>query len=466
MNLSKKSRNMMFAVLLTGSIISSLLYTALTTALPAIIIDLNISAATAQWLTSAYSLAMGIMVPATAFFIKRFSTKQLFIVSMSIFAVGVLLSANAATFPILLAGRILQAMGNGVLMSMTQVVILTIYPVEQRGSIMGIYGLAGGAAPVFAPTLAGIVIDIFNWRAIFWFAFVIALLSILAAVKVLQNVGETEKQRFDMSSMILCALGFTGLLLGLGNMGTDRFLSINIGLPLLIGIVALAVFCLRQLRLETPFLELRILQNRDFRVAVIIGMLLYAVMIAGSTLIPIYIQLVRGFSATRSGLIMMPGALIMALISPFTGKFYDKYGIRKLAVWGSAFLAISSLGLAFLENDTSSLYIALFHIVRLVAVGFIMMPTVTWGMHTLSDNDTAHGTALLTTLRTIAGSFGSAVFVALMTSVTAASSDSTGVMANVSGMNVTFLCISLVAVVQFVIALLFVGKKKKGGAIS
>lgn len=461
MNLSKQARNMMFVVMLVGTIITSMLQTALSTALPTIMIDLDISATTAQWLTSAYSLAVGIMVPATAFLIRRFPTKRLFLGAISLFAVGLLLCATAASFPLLLIGRIIQAMGNGVLLSMLQVVILTIFPWEQRGAVMGIYGLAAGAAPVFAPTLAGIIIDIFNWHTIFWFALVIVALDILLALKFMRNVLETEKQSFDFFSMLLSAVGFSGLLIGLGNLGTAGFFSLSLGLPLLIGIVALVFFSLRQLHSEKPFLELRILKSKDYRLAIIISMLMYAVMMAGSTLIPMYIQLVRGFSATKSGLLIMPGSLTMALISPFAGRFYDKFGIRKLAILGSACLAISSLSFSFLGDNTPELFITFMYIVCLIAIGLIMMPIVTWGMSKIDQSNTPHGTALLTSLRTIAGSIGSAVFVALMTAATVASSGSTEVTANAHGMNVTYSYISIIAVVQFLLAVVFVGKKRK-----
>ena len=459
MELSRKTRNIIFAILLIGSINGSLLQTALTTALPAIMSDLAISATTVQWLTSAYTLAMGIMIPATAFFIRRFPTKRLFLGAMTLFSAGLLLAANAPSFPLLLLGRILQALGNGVLLPITQVVILTVYPPEQRGSIMGIYGLAVGAAPIFAPTLAGIVVDVLSWQAIFWLSFVISLIAILCGCRFMKNIIPTEKQPFDFGSMVLCAVSFSGLLLGLGNLGSGPFFSLTIALPLCLGVVFLLIFTYRQLHLSYPLLELRTLQNKDFRLAVILSMLMYAVMMAGSTLIPIYIQTVRGFSATVSGLIMMPGSLVMSIISPFAGKFYDKFGIRKLAVWGSACLAISCLGISFLSEDTSIVYITVFYILRLIAIGLMLMTIVTWGMSTLEEKYIAHGTALLTSLRTIAGAIGSAVFVALMTAVTITSSGGMNDTANIQGVNAAFISITVIAIIQFLLAFLLIPKK-------
>ena len=235
MNMTKKQRNLTFAVLLVSSIGTSLLQTALTTALPSMMRDLSISAATAQWLTSVYSLTVGIMVPATAYLIKRFPTRKLFLSAVTLFAAGTLLAIVTPTFSLLMVARVMQAMGNGIVLPMTQVVVLTIYPVEQRGTVMGIYGLAVGAAPVVAPTLAGIIIDLWSWRTIFEIVLVIVTVDILMALKVMRDITETEYQSFDVLYMLLCTVSFSGILLGLGNLGAADFISLQVGFPLLVG---------------------------------------------------------------------------------------------------------------------------------------------------------------------------------------------------------------------------------------
>ncbi len=459
--LSKISRNLIFTALMISSITGAVLQTALTTALPAIINDLQITATTGQWLTSAYSLAMGIMVPATAFLMKRFKTKNLFITGLVFYLMGLFFAATSVSFSALLTGRILQALGSGILTAMTQVVILTIYPLAQRGTVMGIYGLAIGAAPVLSPTLTGIVIDYYNWHVIFWFALLLVIFNLIFSLIVMKNVLENEKQAFDFVSMLLSAVGFSGLMLGLGNIGSSPFFSLSIALPLVTGILALTTFTMRQLHLEKPFLELRTFKNREFRLSVIMSMLLYAVMISGSTLFPIYLQMIHGMSAAKSGLIMMPGSLFMAAISPFAGKIYDKFGIRKLAVVGSGFMVVSCLGISFVGESTAVISITFFYILRLISISFIMMPIVTWGMSTLAGRYTAHGTALLTALRTISGAMGATIFVSVMAYTTKVTSHSSGITANAAGIDVAFICITAVSVVQFILALFFVGKDTK-----
>lgn len=208
MILTKKECNQLFITLLAASIASSLLQTALATALPSIMRDLDISATTAQWLTSAYSLAMGIMIPATAFLMKRFPMRKLFLGAVFLFAIGTAVILLSNNFMFLLLGRLLQALGNGIILSATQVVILTVFPKKKQGTVMGIYGLSVGAAPVIAPTLSGIIIDIWNWKTIFLITLIIVFADILLSLKTMKNVTKTEMVTFDLSSMLLCTIGF------------------------------------------------------------------------------------------------------------------------------------------------------------------------------------------------------------------------------------------------------------------
>ena len=449
-----KQQYSIFGVVLGACILCSLLQTAMNTALPAVMKEFQITAATAQWLTSGYSLAMGVMTPLTAYLIKRFPTRRLFSVSLMTFALGVALAAWAVSFPMLILGRILQALGASVIVAMTQIVIFHVFPVEKRGSMMGLYGLAIGAAPILAPTLAGLVIDAWGWRMVFVISFGITVLAVLLGVRWMRDVLETAKQRFDTISMIACSLGLCGLMIGVGNVTTYPFFSALVALPLAIGAVAIVLFSLRQLKQEQPFLDIRLFRNREFTLGILGSMLLYAGMIGASTLIPLYIQSARGMSATVSGMVTMPGSLVMILVNPLAGRLYDKLGIRKVFVFGSLLMLIGCIGMSFLTAETSlALVIAMF-VLRQFAIGCMMMPMATWTMSTLEKRATADGTAILTSLRTIAGSIGSAVFVSLASAVAASST-------LIRGLSTAFTGISVLAGVELVFALIFVGKDKK-----
>ena len=459
--MTDRKRTIIFINLMITCIASSMLATALNTALPNMIDEFSISVSTGQWITSAYSLAMGIMMPLTAFLITRFPTRKLYLSAIVYFLLGLILCSIAPNFSVLMCGRILQACGNGILTSMAQVITLTIYPSEKRGTAMGWYGLSVGAAPVIAPTLGGIIVDAFSWRMIFYITIVIIIVSLIYALIVFEDVLNTSKKSFDTISFMFSALAFGGVTLGIGNIGSFSFLSVQV-LPLLaVGIVAGIVFSLRQFKLEEPFLDIRILSNKNYTLSVIGSMLLYLVMMGGSIIMPLYVQTIMKYGAAVAGLTMLPGSLIMAIISPFAGKIYDKLGMKVLFVTGTIFMFVSTIAMVFITRDTSIWFASALFAVRSVAIGCLMMPLVTWGTSYIDRSRTAHATALLTSLRTISGAIGQAVFVGIMTSVAAASAASYGENAMMHGLNISFLSMSVGALALVIIAVFFVKKEKK-----
>lgn len=414
--LSEKKRSLIFINIIISCVASAMLITALTTALPAVASDLGISLATGQWLTSGYSLVMGVMMPLTAFLITRFPTKKLYLTGLGISLAGLLLCAIAPNFGIVMIARGLQAIGNGITASMGQVIILTIFPPEKRGTAMGWYGLSAGAAPALAPVLAGVIVDTLGWRAIFYCSFLIFTAAFLWALYAFDDVLETERKIFDMLSFLLSVVAFGGITLGIGNIGSYGVTSVAVWPILLLGGVTSVAFAMRQLRLEKPFLELRVFGDRSFFQSVTTGMAVYFVMMGLSVLLPLFIQTVCGYSATVSGIIRLPGSLVMAAVSLFAGKIYDKIGIRKLFLAGTGVMFLAGLGLMLINAESPLWAITAVNIVYNASIGFLLMPLVTWGVHGLDANMTAHGSALQNSLRTVAGSIGTAIFVSVMTS--------------------------------------------------
>lgn len=453
-----KKHKAIFAVLIAGSTVSSLIQSALNTALTPIMADMGVTAATVQWLSSIYSLVAGIVILATAFLIRSVPTRRLYLLAMGAFTVSLLTAALSKTFAVLLCARILQATGMGILLSLAQVVILTIAPPERRGTMMGTYGLAVCAAPVIAPTLAGFLVDACGWHMIFWASFVLAAVIWVLGFFVMENVLETEKQRFDVLSMLLCSLGFTGVLLGAGNISKASFVSVRVLGLLLIGAAALALFVWRQKRLDEPFLELGLLKLREYRLAVFSDMLLYAAMLGAGVLVPIYIQSMRGYSATVSGLTTMPGAVVSAVVSPIAGRMYDKMGIRRLTLIGVSLILAASVGLCFLGPETHLLFITGMYMFRSGGIGMLLMTTVTWGMSYVDRRHTSHGTAMLSSLRTLAGAFGAAVFTAVME---LAAGGQTGV-GMIPGMNTAFRALTCLVVLNLMLAIFCIGRERPG----
>lgn len=451
--ITEKKRTLIFINIVISCIAGSMLATALSTALPPIVNDLHITINTGQWLTSGYSLAMAIMMPLTAFLITRFPTRKLYCTAILMFLIGLFICIFSFNFPMMMVGRIIQAAGNGMLTSMAQVIVLSIFPPEKKGNAMGWYGLSVGAAPIIAPTLAGLVVDHFGWRMIFVASFVIMMVSLIYALYVFDNVLNTVKKNFDLVSFIMSAFAFGGITLAIGNIGIYGLYSIPVLFALVMGIVAAILFIYRQLHLDTPFLDIRILCIKEYAIAVIGSMLLYLIMMGSSILMPLYVQTTLGLSATLAGLITLPGSLVTAIISPFAGKIYDKVGMKVLFIAGAICLTLSNFAMAILTLDMSVWISSGFNVIRSVAVGFLMMPLVTWGTAHVDAAKTADATALLTSLRTIAGAIGCSAFIAIMTFAARFSKETATSAASMHGLNVAYFCMGIIGLILLAIAI-------------
>ena len=458
--LTDRRRGLIFLCLVVSGIASSTLSTAMTTALPNLVTDFGVSTAVGQWVTSGYSLAMGVILPLTAFLITRLPTRRLYLTGIAAFIAGLLLSIFAGNFTVMMVGRVLQACANGLLMSAAQVIILTVYPQERRGAMMGTYGLATTAAPIVAPTIAGLLIDAFGWKSIFTVVLAIMAAAFVLSCLVFSDVLEKQDKRFDALSFVESVLAFGGITLGIGNISSYGLISLQAGAPLLIGVVVCLAFWQRQCRLETPFLDVKILKNRDYALRVLSSMVLYLVMMGSSVMMPLYVQSVMGRSAVMSGLVTLPGSLATAVVSPFAGKLYDKMGIHKIFIAGAAALLVSNAGMCALTLDTPLWVAAGLNVIRNLSIGSLMMPLLTWGTSCVSTRKVADASSLLTSLRTIAGSIGSALFVGIMTAVSQRSAAQYGERALMHGMNIAFLWMAAGAALLLLIALFGVGRRR------
>ncbi len=436
----------------------------MTTALPDLVRYFGISTSLGQWVTSGYSLAMGVIMPLTAFLITRFPTKKLYMTGIGGFIVGLLFSIFVPNFGLMMVGRVLQACGNGVLMSAAQVIILTVYPDEKKGTMMGTYGLVTTAAPIIAPTIAGLMIEAFGWKSIFYLVLVIMAAAFVFSGIVFEDVLELQDKKFDFLSFVESIFAFGGITLGVGNISSFGLVSTQAGLPLLIGIVFCALFIVRQCRLEKPFLDVKILSNRDYAVSVISSMVLYLVMMGSSVMMPLYVQSVMGYSAVVSGLVTLPGSVATAVVSPLSGRLYDKMGIKKIFVAGAAILVISNIGMYFLTMSTPLWVAAGLNVIRNISIGSLMMPLLTWGTSNVKSQKVADASSLLTSFRTIAGAIGSAVFVGIMNTVSINSAAAYGDNALMHGMNVSFLWMAIGAVVLLMISIFGVRRSTANSA--
>jgi len=447
--MSRKKKVPLIAVLLSGAFITILNQTLLGTALPPIMHDLQISESTVQWLQSIFMLVNGIMIPITAFLIEKFTTRKLFLSAMSLFAMGTLICAIAPGFSFLLFGRILQASGAGIMMPLMQTIMFLIFPVEKRGTAMGMFGLVIAFAPAVGPSLSGWLVDQFPWRSVFYVVLPIAALNIIAAYFLLKNVTKLKNPRVDILSIILSTLGFGGLLYGFSIAGNTGWLSFQVGISVIVGAVTLFLFIMRQLKLEQPILEFRVFKYKIFTLTTVLGMIVFVAMIGTAVILPLYMQNMLGFSAFKSGLVLLPGAMIMGFMNPITGRLFDRYGARWLAILGFGLLVISTFMFTNLTTETTFTYLASMNAIRMFAIAMVMMPVTTAGLNQLPSSLIPHGTAMNNTFRQVSGSVGTAILVTVM--VTAAIPEQK-VVGAIHGVNISFMVAAIIALIGFILS--------------
>jgi EmrB/QacA subfamily drug resistance transporter len=439
------------AVLISGAFAAILNQTLLATALPHIMADLSITANTAQWLTTIFMLVNGVMIPITAFLIGRFTTRSLFLTAMALFATGTLICAIAPNFSLLMIGRIVQASGAGIIMPLMQTVFFVIFPVEKRGSAMGLFGLVIAFAPAIGPTLSGWLVDQYPWRVLFYIVLPIAIIDFIVAYFILKNVTERTFPKLDILSIILSTFGFGGLLYGFSTAGTHGWGSAEVIIPILIGVASLFIFIMRQLKLEQPILEFRVFKYGIFTLSTVLGMMVFIAMIGGATILPIYMQNMHHFTAFESGLMLLPGALIMGIMSPISGKIFDKVGAKWLAIIGLTIVTVSTFFFTNLSSDTSFTFMAIVNAIRMFGVALVMMPTTTAGINQLPSRLIPHGTAMNNTMRQVSGSIGTALLVTVMTN-NVRDPQTYGMEGIIHGVNVSFIVAGVVSGVGIILA--------------
>ena len=459
MGLSRK-QIIMLAVLVFGTFVTVLNQTVVAPALPSVMAEMSVDASTAQWLTTGFTLVNAIMIPITAFLTDRFTTKRLFLVSMAIFTAGSALAGWGPSFAVLLLGRLVQAAGAGILMPLVMTVLMWTFPVDKRGTAMGLFGIVIAFGPAIGPTVAGVIIDRYTWHDMFYIITVLSAVVVLIGAFVLEKGGETNKDvSLDVPSVVLSSFGFGGLLYGLSTIGSYGLRADAIA-GTLVGVVALVFFFRRQLKMEHPMLQVRVLANRKFLIATIIGMLVQGALLAAGILVPIYLQSLMGYSATVSGLVLLPGAIIMGAMGPIAGRLFDKHGPRVLALVGMGVLTLTTFCFAFLGTETGLITLTVLYTVRLFSLSLVNMPITTWGMNALDNELVNHGTSVNNTIRQVAGSLGTAIIVSASTIATNASARvMTPTQASIFGIDVAFALAGVLCLIGFVMVVALVKNK-------
>ena len=452
----------------------------LSSALPTIVKEFHISVTTGQWLTSVFQLVMGVMVPLTAYLTRRFTTRQIVITSMLVFTAGSILAWLGPTFVVILLGRILEAIGTGVMWPVLQITVFSIYPLSRRGFAMGTVGMAMSVAPAIGPVIGGWQTDANGWRSIFMTLTVIGAASVLLAFFGLHNFGANDRSaKADFFSVSLSIFGFGGLMFGFTNIEAHAFTHPLVWVPILVGIAGIIWFVMRQIHMAAAYraweraenanaqsktgvtvagatagmngradarnsgrtvstavssesarvpsgspaprpalLNLGVLRNKSFTVGTICAALSFFAFSSIMVIIPLYIQNDRGYSATMSGLIMLPGAIGQCIAQFCGGRLLDRFGARPVALVGSATLLIGTIMMSMIGTDTWIWWVSISQFTRQIGMGLVLMPITTWSLNCLARREVSAGSAVTNTVRQIAGAIGAPVMVITMETLT------------------------------------------------
>lgn len=411
----KKTYNVkaIMLVLIIGSFISLFNETILNVALPELMVQMSITASTAQWLTSGYILVVGMLVPVTAFLIHSYTTKQLFLSAMTLFLIGTIFAVFSTSFATLLISRIIQASGTGMLIPIMMNTVLAVNPPEKRGSAIAICTSAITLGPALGPVVSGLILQFFSWHVLFIIIIPILIICMIFGYIFLENTSEITKPKIDYLSIVLSSIGFAGVIYSISSVGTLS--TLNILIILAIGLISLILFGKRQLSLDEPILELRAFKYPVFTIGVILVAIMQMLLFSMAMIIPMLLQNGLKTSSFVSAVAFLPAVLCIAIVTPFAGRIYDKIGGGTLIPCGLAIMLIFSLILSRITPSTSIITIMALYCIICIGIAMSMSPSQTSSLNELSDKNQAHGVAIVNTVSQVAGALGSALYLGILT---------------------------------------------------
>ena len=413
-------RNRVAIVLLLAAVFVVFLNeTTMSVAVPEIMDDLRITPSQGQWLTTSFALTMAVVIPTTGYLLQRFQTRPIFISAMSLFTVGTLIAATSPGFNILIVGRVVQASGTAIMMPLLMTTVLNLVAMSDRGRIMGRISIVMSVAPAIGPAVSGLILQFLPWRGIFWVMLPISATMLLIGIARVPNVSESRKVPLDVPSVILSAIGFSGVVFGLSNLGlaAEGRAMMPSWIPLVVGGVSLALFIWRQLRLQRQdraLLDLRTFLSRTFALSIGFLVILMAVLFGVVILLPIYLEQGLGVDALVIGLTLLPGGLVMGLLGPLVGRLYDRFGPAPLVVPGSIVMSAAIWGMTLFGPETPIWFVLVTHVVLSLGLGFLFTPIFTAATGALPRHLYSHGSATIGTVQQVAGAAGTAAFIALL----------------------------------------------------
>lgn len=451
----------LIALLVIASFIVMLNETIMSVALPKLMDDLAITATTAQWLTTGFLLTMAVVIPVSGFVLQRFQIRQIFIAAMTAFTVGTLIAAIAPGFEVLLVGRIVQATGTALMIPLLMTTVMNLVPAQQRGQVMGLIGIVIAVAPAIGPTISGVILDSLEWRWMFWLVLPFAVGGLAIGTAWVRNVTSPQGAHLDAFSVVVSALAFGGIVYGLSSIGEAAHgpTPVSPAIPIAIGVVALAVFVWRQLQLgDRALLDLRVFVSPQFRIAALMFVATMMMLLGALIILPMFMQRVLGFSTLTTGLLLLPGGLVMGLLGPVVGGAFDRFGPRPLVIPAAAIVLVAMGLLAMLDEGTSKGFIVFAHVVLSIGLALLFTPLLATALGSVPPERYSHGSAIVNTIQQVAGAAGTAVFITVMTRSAQSSAGGDGVAAEAGpaladGVHTAMLTGVGIAVIALIVAL-------------
>lgn len=430
----------------------------ITTGVVYLMSDFSVSSTQAQWSYSVFLLVVGVMIPLSAYISRRFNARTIFFFSLSIFLLGSIICYFSTSLIILIIGRILQGIGNGIIMPYVQILLLRTIPEEKWQTYMGLYGLVIAIAPVLGSFIGGFVITIYGWRELFSFFTVATIIILVLGIIFVKDNTPSEDYPLDYLSVVLSVIGCAGVMLGFTNVADYGFTHYLVILPIIIGIIALILFVKRQLKLEKPLINLTILKNKYFLVGTTFICILFACLNGCTALIPIFIQGVAYNSAIISASVMLPGGLLIIVFNIIGPLLTNRIGIKKVLIMGCILSIIGYVTMMFYTQDSSFEFMTITQSIRYIGVGLALMPATTWTLTMVSDK-VEDGTAVNNTLRQISAAIGSSIVVVIVAVLAGGAIDHNT--ASVVAFNQTSLILLLLHVVMLILTIVYIDDKDK-----
>lgn len=394
--------------------------TVLTVALPGIMADMSITAATGQWLTTGFLLTMSVVIPTTGFLLQRFNHRSLFMFAIISFLVGTVIAVIAPSFVFLLLARIIQALGTAIILPLLMTTTLTLVPVHKRGTIMGLNSIVIGVGPAIGPTVSGAVVHALGWHYIFAMMLPIAAVVLVLGIIFFKVPSSARSIRVDAASVALSALAFGFLVYGISSIehaSTNPALTI---ISFAIGLVSLAIFIKRQLSLTgqgRELLNLSAFSARGFTFSIIMIMIAFGTMLGSLMIVPLLLESGKGIDSLKIGMMLLPGGVAQAIVSPIFGRVYDKHGPRPVLIPGAIMLAAGQWLYTTISAETELWMFMITHIVFSIGLALLMTGLMSSAMATLEPRLFGHGSAIFNTGQQLAGAIGTTIFVTVMSVV-------------------------------------------------